>query len=531
MQEVRRKSYQARRRLVVERFLALLPAQLSALLVLASTAVMLPKWMVLPVPAVIWYCSWLGGAVVVGLLVSFIMTWLSRPTLSVAAAEVDRRFQLRERLSSSLTLTPEDQQTDLGQALMVDAERRAEVLDIASQFTWGAHRKLLLPLLPLLLSSLYFVLPDRQSQASPELNQVEATLIKSSTQPLLDQIRKKRQEAEEQDLLDAAEMLKKLEGELERMAKNAKLDPQEALTKLNDIKQQLNERKQELGNSESLKKSLQNLDKFDAGPLEKLADSLKSGDMEKAQKAVQDLLEDLKSGKMSSEQLEKLKNDMERLNQSIQQAAQAHEEAKQKLEDQIRKAKQSGDQQRAGELQRKLEQMQANDNSISRMQEMAQQLGKCQQCLSKGDQEGMQEALQDISEVLQELSEGDQQLQDLDQLLNELSECKSGMCKGKGDQPGKGQGLGEGKGQGDRPEEDSDVDFFQSQVRGQLQPGENVFSGKVGGQNRKGLSQVEVQQEITRELTEEPEPLDETPLPRNQREHTRDYFNSIREGQ
>jgi hypothetical protein len=165
------------------------------------------------------------------------------------------------------------------------------------------------------------------------------------------------------------------------------------------------------------------------------------------------------------------------------------------------------------------------------MQEMAQQLGKCQQCLSKGDQEGMQEALQDISEVLQELSEGDQQLQDLDQLLNELSECKSGMCKGKGDQPGKGQGLGEGKGQGDRPEEDSDVDFFQSQVRGQLQPGENVFSGKVGGQNRKGLSQVEVQQEITRELTEEPEPLDETPLPRNQREHTRDYFNSIREGQ
>jgi hypothetical protein len=31
-------------------------------------------------------------------------------------------------------------------------------------------------------------------------------------------------------------------------------------------------------------------------------------------------------------------------------------------------------------------------------------------------------------------------------------------------------------------------------------------------------------------LSEEPEPLDDTPLPKLQRDHTRDYFNSLREG-
>lgn len=530
MQEVRKKTYQARRRLLVERFLSYLAFHLTVLLAVAAATVITTKWLVVSVPPLAWYCSWIGGALAVGLLISTLMTWLTGPSLAHAAAEVDRRFQLRERLSSALTLTAEDQQTQLGQALLVDAQRRAEVLDVPAQFAWGVNSKLLLPLVPLLISSLYFSLSDRQPLQVPELNQVEATLVKSSTQPLLEQLRKKRQQAEQQDLLEAAEMFKKLEGELEKLTKNAKLDPQEALTKLNDIKQQLNERKQEIGNSEALKKNLQNLNKFDAGPLENLADSLKTGDMEKAQKSLQDLLKELESGKMSSEQLEKLKNELERLNQSLQKAAQDHEEAKQKLEEQIRKAQESGDHQQAGQLQRKLEQMQANDMSMSRMQELAQQLGKCQQCLSRQSQEGAQEAIQEMLEVLQELNEGDQQLQDLDQLLQQLSDCKSGMCNGlsQGDQPGKGKG--EGKGVGDRDEQESEVDFFQSQVRGQLQPGENVFSGKVGGENRKGLSQIEVQQEISRELTSEPEPLDETPLPRTQREHTRDYFNSIREG-
>lgn len=93
-----------------------------------------------------------------------------------------------------------------------------------------------------------------------------------------------------------------------------------------------------------------------------------------------------------------------------------------------------------------------------------------------------------------------------------------------------GRGLGEGQGSGERPEEAEDVDFFDSRVRDQMKKGETVYGGKVGGDNRKGTTQSEVQDAVLTSLSEEPEPLDDTPLPKLQREHSRDYFNSLREG-
>ena len=93
-----------------------------------------------------------------------------------------------------------------------------------------------------------------------------------------------------------------------------------------------------------------------------------------------------------------------------------------------------------------------------------------------------------------------------------------------------GRGMGEGQGSGERPEEEEDVDFFDSRVREKMKQGETVYGGKVGGDNRKGTTQVEIQDAVLASLAEEPEPLDDTPLPKLQRDHTRDYFNSLREG-
>ncbi len=107
--------------------------------------------------------------------------------------------------------------------------------------------------------------------------------------------------------------------------------------------------------------------------------------------------------------------------------------------------------------------------------------------------------------------------------------CQSCMM---GSMPGQipGQGLGEGRGAGERPEEENDVDFFDSQVRDQMRRGEIVYGGSVGGENKKGDTMLDIQAAVLTSLSEEPEPLDETPLPRTQREHAREYFNSIREG-
>lgn len=93
-----------------------------------------------------------------------------------------------------------------------------------------------------------------------------------------------------------------------------------------------------------------------------------------------------------------------------------------------------------------------------------------------------------------------------------------------------GRGLGEGRGEGDRPESETDVDFFESRVRDKMKEGETVYGGKVGGENRKGNTRAEVQAAVLTSLTEEPEPIDNQPLPKSQREHSREYFNALREG-
>lgn len=535
MSYIRTKAGVARRRLIVNRFLSYLPYSLGIFLLLAAVGVMLPKVMVLSVEPNIWFASWLVSGAAVGLLVNAVMTWLGRPSLNDAAAEVDRRFLLRERLSSALALTPQDGETNLGKALIEDANRRAEVLDIPSQFGWGFHRGLLLPLVPAALSMLFFVIVDRTGEVELQTQptSLSATQVKNSTQPILDQIRKKREEAEKQEQLELAEMYKRLEGELEKMREKSQLDPKETLAKLNDIKNQLNDRKKELGSSEALKKNLQNLEKFDAGPADKLAESLKKGDFEKAEEALDELLKSLKDGKLDQSDMEKLNKQVEQIENALQQMAQAHDQAKQNLQEQIKKAQESGDAQQAGELQRKLEQLKAADSSMAQMQEMAKMLSECKNCMKNGDSEGLQESLSQMASQLREMNADDAQLQELDQLMDSLSQCKEGMRQGNrgnmlSDMPG--DGLGEGQGEGDRPEDMDEVDFYDSQVRDRMKMGENIFGGKIGGENRKGVSRVEVQNEIAREMTAEPEPMDETPLPRNHREHSRDYFNQLREG-
>jgi hypothetical protein len=93
-----------------------------------------------------------------------------------------------------------------------------------------------------------------------------------------------------------------------------------------------------------------------------------------------------------------------------------------------------------------------------------------------------------------------------------------------------GRGMGEGQGDGERPEEEDDIDFYDTQVRDKMKLGQTVFGGKIGGENRKGISRVQVQEEIAREMTADPEALDDIPLPKTQKDHTRDYFNTLRDG-
>lgn len=545
MDQIRKQAKIARRRLLSERFLSFLPWTLSIGLAVALLGLALPKVMHLQVEPTVWFACWLGGTSIIALITTTFLTLVGRPSLADAAVQIDRRFSLKERISSALVLTAEDRESELGQALADDANRRAEKLDVRDNFTWGFTRKLLVPILPAILAAALWYVPNLAAPESvASANEPSLTQVKNSTKPLLDQIKKKRELAEKQGLTAAVDMFKKLEGKLAKLQKDTKLDTKQTLAKLNDIKEQLNERRKELGSADSLRKNLQNMEKFDAGPAEKLVDALKQGDFEKAEESLEELLKKMQNGEMSNADMQKMEKQLEKLQQAMSDAAESHEQAKQALKEQIAQAEAAGDMQKAAQLQRKLEQAQGQDANMAQMQQMADMLSKAQQSMKEGDMQGAQEAMQQMASQLQQMNAADSELQDLDELMDSLAQSKSQMnckeCNGMGcqscSQMGSmmgqlpGMGMGEGQGMGDRPEEETDTDFFDSRVRDRMKQGETVYGGKVGGDNRKGTTQVEVQDAVLTALSEEPEPLDDTPLPRAQRDHTREYFDSIREG-
>src|SRR5207244_1598278 len=51
-----------------------------------------------------------------------------------AAVELDKRFLLKERVTSSLTLSPQLAETSAGQALLADADAHASQIQVGSRF-------------------------------------------------------------------------------------------------------------------------------------------------------------------------------------------------------------------------------------------------------------------------------------------------------------------------------------------------------------------------------------------------------------
>ena len=99
----------ARRRLVLEQFLGRLVWCLLGALTLAAVAVAVPRLIAIENLPANWDMIWLLGALGGGFVSAAAWTLISSRSPLDAAIEIDRRFDLRERIASSLSLTREEQ--------------------------------------------------------------------------------------------------------------------------------------------------------------------------------------------------------------------------------------------------------------------------------------------------------------------------------------------------------------------------------------------------------------------------------------
>jgi septal ring factor EnvC (AmiA/AmiB activator) len=541
----------ARRRLILGAFGRSLCVTLFVALIIATIACALPGIRAVDVDVEKWNLTWILGSIGVAVMGSLIYALAGAPSSARVALEVDKRFGLNERLSSSLSMTEADRESEFGLAVISDADRRAEKLEIAEKFSFQPSKMGWLPLAiaPLLFLVVLLVDPAQtvDTDQSNEIDPAVAAQVKRASLQLKKRIEQQKRNADAKGLKDAHDLFEKLERDLNKITEKKNVDRKEAMIALNDLKKVLEERRDQLGSSDQMRKAMSQMKSLQAGPAEEVAKSIAKGDFGKAEQAMQKLAKKLKDGKLTEKEKEQLQKQVEQLKNQLEKSIAEQKQKQQELKQKIEQAKREGRSQEAAKMQQQLNEMQQQSKQQMRqMQQMADQLGQAAQAIQNGNSQQAASSLEAMADQLGDMQQEMSELKDLEDAMNDLAQSKEqmrctscggagcqscqgmGMGQGMGDQPG--EGLGEGSGKGDRPEEEDDTNTYETQVRGQVKKGKAVISGFADGPNRKGISREDVKAAIENSFSEESDPLENQQLPRTEREHAMDYFNKLRSG-
>lgn len=558
MEEIKRQVSRAQRRLVLQQFLRVIGWSLFVSLLVAAVGLAIPRIWALPVVTQTWDVSWIAGGALLGLLIAGAWTYVIRQSPLDAAIELDRRYGLKERVSSALALGPDELSSDVGKALVSDAIRRVERVDVRERFQVSPTWRLVLPLAPAVALVALAMLPAaamKKAEATTQKAEEAKKQIKTATIKLQEKLRENQKRAEELGLKDG-DLLKEVNKELDKLANKETGDRKDAMVKINDLAKEIEKRKQELGGADKLRKDLDKLKDIAKGPADKMAEALKEGDFGKAQEEMKKMTEDLKAGKLSKEDQEKLAKQLEQVKEKLQQAMQDQKEARERLQQQIEQKLAEGKVGEAAKLQQQLDQMsQGAEQQQAMMQQLADKLGQASQALQNGGDP--KQAAEQLDKLAGELAKMEQQLEQLDNLqevLDQLADAKDAMnceaCQGAGcaqcqsragdgdrlgNRPGDGQAnndaFNRGRGQGLRDEEETDKSFYDTRVAADPKAGQSVRIGDASGPNKAGKSLESLKEEIQSSLKKDPDALEDVTLPRDQRENARQYFERLRKGE
>ena len=546
---------QAQCRITLQRFITVLSWSLFATLLLAVVAIAIPKFWALALAPAAWFWGWLGGGLAAGFILAVLWTYWNRSDPLDAAIEVDQRFQLRERVSSSLSLDESDMEGEAGQALLADAIRRLERIDVGTEFPIRLGWRNLLPVVPTLVVVLLVLLPNAQQEKELQAAQTKRSnqeKIRISTENLKKQAWQKKKKAEQLGLKNTQGTFDKLMKGLDELRNSNKGDRRDALRKLSNLNSEMQKRRDMLGGAEEMKKQFSQLKNLKKGPADKFADAIKSGDYQKAIESLKSLQQKLQDGEMNPQDQKRLAEQLNQMADKLQQMVATNEQAKKQLQQQVDEAKKRGDQDQARKLQQKLDQMNQQNGQMDQMQQMAQKLSQCSQCMGQGQQKpgqgqgqsDLQAAMSELNELAQDLQQlqlANSELAMLDEALDQIAMAKEAMncqqCNGMGcgacnggmgmDGPA-GIGMGKGRGKGDRPEDETDTGFYDSKAKADPARGQAVVVGEVRGPNTAGDARVEIQQQIEAFTRSGGDPLTGKRLPKAQLDHVQEYFKALK---
>ncbi len=539
VEELQRQVRRTRWRLGIQRFLASLGWCGFATMLIALMLIVAGRFWPLGVDDWIWAVAAIGLAVA-GALVWAVAT--GRGPVD-AAIELDCRFGLKERVSSALCLPPTQQETEAGRALIDDAVRRVERVDVASRFAISPGKPLLLPLLPGAVAVLLALLVGPaavQNRAGAKTDPAAIKRqVKKSSQSLRRKLIGQRKKAQEQGLKDAEQLFKRLEQGTKQLADQAPADRKKALVKLNDLAREMKKRRRQLGGADKVKQQLNRLKDLGQGPAEKFARAVSRGDFKRAMEELDRLKQNLAKGELDEKQRQELARQLAQMKDKLKDLARAHQAAQEDLAKRVDQLRKAGRHDEANRLEEQLDRLRDQLPQMQRLDQLADRLGQCSKCLRQGQLADAGGALENIQADLGDLRRQLDELEMLDEAMDQLAQARNRMvcphCGGAGCQACQGNrpglGIGVGRGHGNQPEEKTDSAFYDSRVRQKVGKGTANVVDLVDGPNVKGNVQQQIRQQYDAARQQPTDPLTGRQIPRKHRKHAREYFDRFREGE
>jgi hypothetical protein len=542
--ELAAKLKQARRRLNVTRFLRFAVWSTVACLLIAAAVVLIDKWTHWGVDAL------LAGAIALGTAVALAagLTWFTRKRDADAAAEIDQAFNLKERVTTLLTLPPELQGTSAAIALMEDLERRTESLVVAEKIPVKAPRFSWAPALTLaVLVGVALVTPFEANQAvANSRNEVER---KEAAKEQTAVLAKKLADREKNEKAANPEVTKDLKGIAAKVddiskdltKKGAKAE--DAVIKLADLARSVEEKRKKYDQFEKMKSMLSKMPNMKDGPAEKFAQALKTGDFKAAAEQLQNLQKQLMDNKLSEEQKKKLADQLNQIQKNLKDMANLA-----KREQELRKNITNKEQ-----LAKELAKLADEKKKLEMMQKLAEKLAQCAQCqggpkdkqgpanqasktgkgqMDKMDPAGNQQMAKELEEakdLLEQIASNDNARQMLNEMLDELAEARSGMMDSKSNKLTSGRSMYNkgGVGAGPRDEAPDDTKSRLSKANTFQNKGRVFATGLADGKSVKGDFKLTMAEIAAGSSKAADEAVTRQRVPREYEQFAKEYFQGL----
>ncbi len=415
---------QVRRRRLVQDALRLWPTCLAVSL--AAVAAWLLVQPFLPV-AVGWF-TLLWAALAAGTAVTLLLAVIRRGSDVDSALALDEAFELKERVTTAVSLRDGQRQTPAGLALLDDVQARVADLDVPARFPIEMPKRLGLAALAAVAFAAVALFYD-PSRFGAEEEAAGTTAAKKEAPPPIDASALKRNQEKRKELARElrSERLEEIETELEKLLQNLEkpekqIDLKQTSQELAKINEDIRRRQEELSTARDIEQKLQlsqELKKLHDGPASELQKALAQGNLEKAKKELEKLAQQMKEGKLTEEQKQALAKQLEELAKKLQDVAD-QKERKENL------AKSDADPESKA---REMEKIERDAKKLEALKDLALKLSECQQCLGQSLADAA-EALQDAMGTLDQMESYDLESEllkltkeDLERLKKKLSGC------------------------------------------------------------------------------------------------------------